>query len=1069
MRLRKVLILGSGALKVGQAGEFDYSGSQAIKALKEEGITTVLVNPNIATIQTSEGLADDVYFLPVTADFVERVIERERPCGILLGFGGQTALNCGLELFERGVLERYSVRVLGTPLEAVRATEDRQCFADVLQRIDLKTPIGRAVSSVAGAIDVAEEVGYPLMVRVAFALGGQGSGMVRDRAQLEGVAGHALSGAPQIRVEEYLEGWKEVEYEVIRDCHDNCVTVCNMENFDALGIHTGESIVVAPSQTLSNEEYHYFRSISIRLVRHLGVIGECNVQFALDPKSLDYRIIEVNARLSRSSALASKATGYPLAFVAAKLALGKSLVEVTNAVTGVTSSCFEPALDYVVVKMPRWDMTKFRQVSKVLGSEMKSVGEVMGIGRRFEEALQKACRMLNLGYEGVISQELVFDELEDVLRRPTDQRLFAIAEALSAGIDVSKIQELTKVDAWFLERIREIVECAGRLTEHTLGDLPAAGLRRAKELGFSDRQIAMLLQWGAPPALGGEGSLDVRQRRIGLDIIPCIKQIDTLAAEYPAKTNYLYLTYGGRQDDFEPTGAPPYVVLGGGPYSIGSSVEFDWCCVNAAQTLARCGQRTVMINCNPETVSTDYDCCDGLYFEELSLERVLDICDRERPAGVLVSVGGQVPNNLAGSLHKAGLRIAGTSVESIDGAENRERFSALLDELDVDQPDWRRSSSFGAAVHFAKEVGYPVLIRPSYVLSGAAMSVAHSDGELEGYLQAATRVSPEHPVVLSKFLANAKEIDLDGVAQNGELIAYAISEHVENAGVHSGDATLVFPPQKLYLETIRRIKVITRQIARALAITGPFNLQFIARDNQVKVIECNLRASRSFPFVSKVSRLNLIDLAVRCIMGLRVNPPSRSAFDLDYVGVKAPQFSFSRLKGADPLLGVEMASTGEVGCLGDSVAEANLKALLSVGYTLPKVGVLLSTGPLAGKVALLEAARRLDGLGLQLYATAGTHRFLTDHGVDAKLLHRPLEDSSPNCVSAIAAGKVDLVINIPKSLNREELTNGYLIRRAAVDYGVNLFTNVEAANLFVSGLCLSLPDDLKIKRWRDYT
>lgn len=1069
-RPEKVLILGSGALKIGEAGEFDYSGSQAIKALKEEGITTVLVNPNIATIQTSEDLADEVYFLPVNADFVERVIERERPDGLLLSFGGQTALNCGIELSDRGVLDRYQIEVLGTPLDTIRMTEDRDLFAAELRAIGMHTPRSQACETVESAIKAADEIGYPVMVRAAFALGGMGSGIVDERGQLEELAQKAFHHAPQILVEEYLQGWKEIEYEVVRDRFNNCITVCNMENFDALGIHTGESIVVAPSQTLSDHDYHKLRTISIELIRHLGVVGECNVQFALHPDSDEYRIIEVNARLSRSSALASKATGYPLAFVAAKLALGDSLVDVPNSITRVTGSCFEPALDYVVIKIPRWDLKKFRRVSTSLGSEMKSVGEVMAIGRRFEEALQKACRMLGIGAHGVVGNGFPFDDIEASLTDPTEHRLFAIAQAFQNGMSVERVHELTGITSWFLSRVAEIVDCGTHLGNFTLESIDAETFLRAKQLGFSDNQISRLLDGDRGSRRGYSAMLATRARRKELGIEPFTKQIDTLAAEYPAQTNFLYLTYNATSEDVEQTKVAPYIVLGGGAYRIGSSVEFDWCAVNAVNSLAARGHRTVMINFNPETVSTDYDSCDRLYFEELSLERVLDICEKEKTAGVVISVGGQIPNQLAVPLGEEGIEILGTSVDSIDRAENRERFSSLLDEMKIDQPKWQELTSHQEAAIFAGECGYPVLIRPSYVLSGAAMSVAHSDEELEEYLLAAADVSKEHPVVISKFIAGAKEIELDGVAQNGEVICYAISEHVENAGVHSGDATMVFPSQRLYLETVRRIKWIARGVAARLKITGPFNIQFIARDNRIQVIECNLRASRSFPFVSKILKENFIDYAIRAMLGEKVDPPSKSAFECEFVGVKAPQFSFSRLKGADPLLGVEMASTGEVACLGDNVNEAFLKALLSVGFKLPEKGVLLSTGTIEGKVAFLEGARKLKSLGLPIYSTEGTYRFLEEHGVLSTLLNQPLEGTSPNVIEYLESGEIDLVINVPRSFERRDLTNGYLIRRKAVDFGVSLLTNVQAASLFAEAITdLQGVEALEIKPWREYS
>ncbi|RTZ90746.1 MAG: carbamoyl phosphate synthase large subunit [Planctomycetota bacterium] len=1068
---RKVLILGSGALKIGEAGEFDYSGSQAIKALSEEGIETILVNPNIATIQTSEDLADEVYFLPVNAHFVERVIEREKPDGLLLSFGGQTALNCGIELEKLGVLEKHGVRVLGTSLETIRTTEDRHLFAEVLRSIDLDTPRSRACEDLQSSLEAAQEIHYPVMIRAAFALGGKGSGIARDAAELTEMANKAFANVPQILVEEYLEGWKEIEYEVVRDAQDNCITVCNMENMDALGIHTGESIVVAPSQTLSDHDYHRLRSISIQLIRHLGVIGECNVQFALHPASDEYRVIEVNARLSRSSALASKATGYPLAFVAAKLSLGHCLVDVPNSITKVTASCFEPALDYCVIKMPRWDLKKFRRVSTSLGSEMKSVGEVMSIGRRFEEAIQKACRMLGVGAHGLVSSRNHFkeDDLQQLLKVPTEERIFAIGEAFKRGWSVDRVHQLTMITPWFLERVREVVDCQKEIQEYSLEDLPAGLLRQAKELGFSDNQISRSIRRAEPIQPGYGASLEVRERRESFGIRPVVKQIDTLAAEYPAQTNFLYMTYNGTENDVEPRSPAPYVVLGGGAYRIGSSVEFDWCAVNAVDALARAGHRTVMINYNPETVSTDYDTCDRLYFEELTLERVLDIVELERSQGVVISVGGQIPNQLAVPLGNRGIKILGTEVDSIDRAENRERFSTLLDDLKIDQPEWRELTSIEDARSFSARCGYPVLIRPSYVLSGAAMSVAHSDEEMEHYLKIAADVSREHPVVVSKFIAGAKEIELDGVAQGGKVICYAISEHVENAGVHSGDATMVFPSQRLYLETIRRIKRIARSIAEALCITGPFNIQFIARDNHIKVIECNLRASRSFPFVSKILKENFIDYAIRAMLDEQVDCPSKSAFEFDFVGVKAPQFSFSRLKGADPLLGVEMASTGEVACLGDNVEEAYLKALISVGFKLPKTGVLLSTGTIESKAAFLESARKLEQLGLPIFATPNTHLFLEQNDIQSTMLHQPLDKKSPGVIEAIEEGLIDLVINVPRSLERKDLTSGYLIRRKVVEYGISLLTNIQAANLFVDALwSIGDEEELLVKPWSEY-
>ncbi len=1058
---KSVLILGSGALKIGEAGEFDYSGSQAIKALKEEGIHVILVNPNIATIQTSEHLADRVYFLPVEKDFVAGVIERERPEGVLLGFGGQTALNCGLQLEADGVFERYGVRVLGTPVAAIRLTEDRQLFADSLAEIGVQVPRSRAVGAVEEALVIAEEIGYPIMIRSGFSLGGLGSGICPTKKSLRDTAVKALALADHILVEEYLHGWKELEYEVMRDGQDNCVTICNMENLDPLGIHTGESIVVAPSQTLSNEEYHRLREISIRVIRHLGIVGECNIQFALDPESDECRVIEVNARLSRSSALASKATGYPLAAVAARLALGFSLTEIPNAVTRVTMACFEPALDYVVVKIPRWDLRKFRRAVKTIGTGMKSVGEVMAIGRTFPEALQKALRMLEIGARGLIGdQQISFDDLEEELRHPTDERIFALARAMDAGWTLEKIHDLTRIDFWFLHQIEEVVRIAATLRQFAGGDLPGGVLREAKQAGFADEQIGLLI----------ERSEDaVRRMRRSRGIVPCVKQIDTLAAEYPAATNYLYLTYQGREDDvtFDQKGES-VLVLGSGAYRIGSSVEFDWCCVNAVRTLKKLGYRTLMANYNPETVSTDYDECDRLYFDELNLETVLEICAKERPKGVVVSMGGQVPNILAPQLAAAGLPILGTSSASIDRAEDRHKFSSLLDSLGIDQPEWTEVASIEEAAAFAEKVGYPVLVRPSYVLSGSAMGVAVNGEQLARFLARAEDVSLEHPVVVSKFIMGAKEIEMDAVAANGEVEMYAISEHVENAGVHSGDATLVLPPQRTYLETTRRIKRITREIARALEVSGPFNIQFIARENAVKVIECNLRASRSFPFVSKVCKENFIEAATKAVMGEKVEWRRRSFFELDYVGVKAPQFSFTRLHGADPVLGVEMASTGEVGCLGDTFSEAFLKAMHSVGYPLSIGSVLLSTGPIESKADFLEYARILASMGIRFYATRGTGEFLARNGLETTILHWPLEKGEPNVMSTIADGNVDLVINIPKNFQEEEVTNDYLVRRQAVDFGVPLVTNLQLAKRLVEALQGMKREDLLIKSWEEY-
>ncbi|MBC7188070.1 MAG: carbamoyl-phosphate synthase (glutamine-hydrolyzing) large subunit [Calditrichaeota bacterium] len=1056
---KKVLVLGSSALKIGEAGEFDYSGSQAIKALKQEGVTVVLVNPNIATIQTSDYLADEVYFLPVTPEFVAQVIEKERPDGILLGFGGQTALNCGLRLHDEGVLDRFGVAVLGTPVEGIRRTEDRGLFVECLNSIGVKTPRSQAVTSTEEAVSVARSIGYPVMVRVAYALGGLGSGVCVDEEALRERTSKAFAFTPQVLIEEFLEGWKEVEYEVVRDQFDNCITVCNMENFDPMGIHTGESIVVAPSQTLNNREYHLLREVAINVVRHLNIVGECNIQFALHPRDEDYRVIEVNARLSRSSALASKATGYPLAFVAAKLALGHSLIDLENSITKVTKACFEPALDYVVVKVPRWDLSKFRMVSRRIGSGMKSVGEVMAIGRRFEEALQKALRMLEIGAAGLVANTWrPIPDLERELCEPTDRRIFAIAEALKSGFSVQRVYELTHIDPWFLHKIANIVAIEAELGR-TKGAVSAALLRRAKQHGFSDLQIGRLT---------GLSETQIRALRKRRGILPVVKQIDTLAAEYPAQTNYLYLTYNGSEDDVPTSQEQAVMVLGSGAYRVGSSVEFDWCCVSTVHTLRELGYRTIMVNYNPETVSTDYDECDRLYFDELSFETVLDIYEKENPLGVIISAGGQIPNNLAMKCHRAGVRVLGTSPVDIDQAEDRRKFSALLDSLGIDQPEWKELVSLASAQEFAQTVGYPVLVRPSYVLSGAAMSVASNDAELSRYLERAAEVSVDHPVVISKFFENAKEIEIDAVAKDGQLVVYAVTEHVENAGVHSGDATIVLPPQRTYLETMRRVLHITRRIAEALRINGPFNIQFLAKDNEVKVIECNLRASRSFPFVSKIAKVNFIDLATRVVMGLEVPKNSRSLLDLEYVGVKAPQFSFARLEGADPTLGVEMASTGEVACLGDDFEEAFLKALLAVGYRLPIRSVLLSTGPIESKAEFLGSARVLANMGITLYATGGTCRFLEANGVHSIHLHWPLSGKSPSTVQYISQGKIDLVINIPKNYQEEELTNDYIIRRTAVDYNVPVITNMQLARRFVEAMARKSPSQLQIKSWREY-
>lgn len=1068
--IKKVIVLGSGALKIGEAGEFDYSGSQALKALKEEGIETILINPNIATIQTSENIADKVYFLPVTSNFVEEVIQKEKPDGILLAFGGQTALNCGIDLYKKGILEKYNVKVLGTPVQAIIDTEDREFFVQKLNEINIKTPRSIAVNTVEDAIDAANKLGYPIIIRAAYTLGGQGSGFCANENELIKLASNALSFSNQILVEESLKGWKEIEYEVVRDQFDNCITVCNMENFDPLGIHTGESIVVAPSQTLSNEEYQMLRDIAIKVIKHIGIIGECNIQFALEPNSLDYRVIEVNARLSRSSALASKATGYPLAFVAAKLALGYGLFEIKNSITKVTFACFEPALDYIVVKIPRWDLNKFKGVSRQIGSSMKSVGEVMAIGRTFEEAIQKGLRMIGQGMHGFVgNNHLNFnsqDDIENELKNPTDMRIFAIAEALENGYTVEQIHNITKIDKWFLFKLEKIVEIKKELIKYdSLNNLPFGLLEKAKKMGFSDFQIARFI-------FKDNNIYDdiekVRNFRKLNNIIPYVKQIDTLAAEYPAQTNYLYLTYNASSNDIEIINDEKSVItLGSGAYRIGSSVEFDWCCVNAAQTTREVGYRSVMINYNPETVSTDYDICDRLYFDELSYERVMDIIDLEKPKGVIISMGGQIPNNLAMRLHKSNVKILGTSALDIDRAENRHKFSSMLDELGIDQPRWKELSSFDDVFEFVKEVGYPVIVRPSYVLSGAAMNVVSNDEELEYFLKLAANVSKEFPVVVSEFIEDAKEIEIDAVAKNGEIYAYAISEHVEFAGVHSGDATIVFPPQKTYIETIRRIKKITRKIAKELTITGPFNIQFLAKDNNIKVIECNLRASRSFPFVSKILKLNFIDIATKLILDIDVEKPNKSIFELDYVGVKAPQFSFSRLHKADPVLGVDMVSTGEVGCIGEDFYEAILKSMLSVGYRIPQKAVLLSTGPARSKVELLNSAKLLQKKGLKLYATPGTYNYLISNGVEAEVVGWPNTSEYPlNALDLIKEKKVDFVINIPKNLKQGELANDYEIRRSAVDYNIPLITNARLASAFI--MALGNVKKLYIKSWDEY-
>lgn len=1069
--IKKVLILGSGALKIGEAGEFDYSGSQALKALKEEKITTVLINPNIATVQTSDEFADKIYFLPVTPYFVEKVIEKERPDGILLSFGGQTALNCGVQLFQNKVLEKYNVKVLGTPVEAIMNTEDRELFIQQLDEIDVKTIKSEAVDNIDDAIRAAREVGYPVIVRAAYALGGLGSGFCDNEEELTTLVEKALSFSPQVLVEKSLKGWKEIEYEVVRDRYDNCITVCNMENFDPLGIHTGESIVVAPSQTLNNADYHKLRALAIKIIRHIGIVGECNVQYAYDPASMDYRVIEVNARLSRSSALASKATGYPLAFVAAKLGLGYGLFDLKNSVTKVTSAFFEPALDYIVCKIPRWDLGKFHGVKREIGSSMKSVGEVMAIGRTFEEVIQKGLRMIGQGKHGFIENSpMRIANIENALKEPTDSRIFVIESAFRKGYDVDKIHELTKIDKWFLYKLRNLYQTATELESlNHIKDIPQDLLKLAKQQGFSDFQIAKaVLKQNL--GNGHEANLKVRALRNEYGIKPVVKQIDTLAAEYPAQTNYLYMTYNGTTHDiaYENDGKS-VVVVGSGAYRIGSSVEFDWCSVNALLTVKREGWRSVMINYNPETVSTDYDMCDRLYFDELTFERVMDIIDLETPHGTILSTGGQIPNNLAMKLDAQKVKILGTQAIDIDHAEDRHKFSAMLDVLGIDQPAWRELTSMDDIHSFIEDVGYPVLVRPSYVLSGAAMNVCSNDEELERFLQLAANVSKEHPVVVSAFIQNAKEIEWDSVAQDGEIKLYAISEHIEFAGVHSGDATIQFPPQKLYVETIRRIKKISSKIAKALHISGPFNIQYLAKNNEIKVIECNLRASRSFPFVSKVSKINFIDLATKVMLGIPVEKPNSNVFDLDYVGIKASQFSFSRLQGADPVLGVDMSSTGEVGCLGESTSEALMTSMLSVGHRIPKKGVLLSTGSAKQKADLLESAHRLHKKGYQLYATAGTHRYLNDNGIPAILVHWPSEaDKEPQALDLLHRKQIDFVVNIPKNLTSNELTNGYKIRRAAVDLNVPLITNARLASAYIRAFCDLTVDDIEIKSWDEY-
>ena len=1069
--IKKVLLLGSGALKIGEAGEFDYSGSQALKALKEEGIETILINPNIATVQTSEGVADRIYFLPVTPYFVERVIEKERPDGIMLAFGGQTALNCGVKLFENGVLEKYNLQVLGTPVQAIMDTEDRELFVEKLNEINVKTIKSEACENIEQARKAAANLGYPVILRAAYALGGLGSGFCDNEEELNKLAEKAFSFSPQVLVEKSLKGWIEVEYEVVRDRFDNCITVCNMENFDPLGIHTGESIVIAPSQTLSNAEYHKLRELSIRIVRHVGIVGECNVQYAFDPNSEDYRVIEVNARLSRSSALASKATGYPLAFVAAKLGLGYGLFDLKNSVTKTTSAFFEPALDYVVCKIPRWDLGKFHGVDRELGSSMKSVGEVMAIGRTFEEVIQKGLRMIGQGMHGFVdNKEIKIADVDAALKEPTDKRIFVIEKAFKAGYTIDQIHDLTKIDRWFLQKLYKIHLTDQELHACTsINVLGADLLRKAKVQGFTDFQIAR--------AVGMEQEMDiekailaVRARRKQAGIVPVVKQIDTLAAEYPAQTNYLYLTYSGVAHDinFE-NDKRSVVVLGSGAYRIGSSVEFDWCGVQALNTIRREGYRSIMINYNPETVSTDYDMCDRLYFDELTFERVMDILDLECPYGVVVSTGGQIPNNLAMRLDAENIPLLGTQAKYIDNAEDREKFSAMLNRIGVDQPEWSALTSMDDIQQFIKEVGFPVLVRPSYVLSGAAMNVCSNQEELERFLKLAANVSKKHPVVVSRFMQHAKEVEMDAVAKDGEIIAYAISEHVEFAGVHSGDATIQFPPQKLYVETARRIKKISKQIAKELHISGPFNIQYLAKENDIKVIECNLRASRSFPFVSKVLKINLIELATRIMLGLPVEKPAKSLFDLDYVGVKASQFSFNRLQKADPVLGVDMASTGEVGCLGEDSRSALLKSMLSVGQRIPEKNILLSTGDGKQKAEMLVTSVMLRKHGYKLFATPGTSRYLTENGVENTMVHWPSEvGQQPQAIDLLRNKEIDLVVNVPKNLSTGELSNGYKIRRAAIDLNIPLITNARLASAFINAFCTLKLDDLDIKCWQEY-
>jgi carbamoyl-phosphate synthase large subunit len=1074
--IKKVLLLGSGALKIGEAGEFDYSGSQALKALKEEGVETILINPNIATVQTSEGSADKIYFLPITPFFVEKVIKKEQPDGILLAFGGQTALNCGVKLFEAGILEKYNVQVLGTPVETIMATEDRDLFVKKLNQIDVKTIQSAATSTMTESLEAAEKLGYPIIVRAAYSLGGLGSGFCNNPEELKQLAEKAFAYSDQLLIEKSLKGWKEIEYEVVRDQYDNCITVCNMENFDPLGIHTGESIVVAPSQTLTSTEANKLRSLAIKIVRHLGIVGECNVQYAFDTVSEDYRVIEVNARLSRSSALASKATGYPLAFVAAKLGLGYGLFDLKNSVTKTTSAFFEPSLDYVVVKIPRWDLGKFSGVTKEIGSSMKSVGEIMSIGRTFEEAIQKGLRMIGQGMHGFVeNKELKVLDIDKALREPTDERIFVISKAFRVGYTIDAIHDLTKIDKWFLHKLHNILETAEAIEALTAEEVDItkeanprfdALMKVAKQQGFSDFQLARAIWKEDMP---DDGTELIRKYRKSRGVLPVVKQIDTLAAEYPAQTNYLYLTYNGTENDVQYVGdKKSVVVLGSGAYRIGSSVEFDWCSVNALKTIRDEGYRSVMINYNPETVSTDYDMCDRLYFDELTFERVMDIVELENPHGVILSVGGQIPNNLAVRLDNYDVNILGTQANKIDNAENRHKFSSMLDELGIDQPRWKELTSLDDIESFVDEVGYPVLVRPSYVLSGAAMNVCSNYDELKNFLQLAADISSKYPVVVSDFVENAKEIEFDGVANNGEIVTYAISEHVEFAGVHSGDATIQFPPQRLYVETARKVKKVARKIAMALEISGPFNIQFLAKENNIRVIECNLRASRSIPFVSKVLKINFIDLATKVMLGLDVEQPSKNAFDLDYVGIKASQFSFSRLQKADPVLGVDMASTGEVGCLGDTFDEALLTSMLSVGHTIPKKNVMFSTGPAKSKAELLDSAKLLHSKGFNLFATGGSQKFLEENGVPATLVYWPSENKSPNTIELLQEKKIDMVVNIPKNLSASELKNGYMIRRTSIDFNIPLITNTRLARAFIQAFCTMDVDDIEIKSWDEF-